>query len=43
MKFKIEVVNVSDEEDLQTPWMLNNPEKQFFWFGDDNANVRTTP
>jgi hypothetical protein len=33
MNFKIEVVNVSDEEDVQTPWMPNNPEKQFLCLG----------
>jgi hypothetical protein len=43
MNSKIEVVNVNDEEDFQTPWMLSSHEKQTFVFGDDNANVRTTP
>jgi hypothetical protein len=33
MNSEIEVVNVSDEEDVQTPWMPNNPKKQTFVFG----------
>jgi hypothetical protein len=33
MNFEIEVVNVSDEKDVQTPWMLNIPKKQTFVFG----------
>jgi hypothetical protein len=43
MNSKTKVVNVSDEEDVQTPQMPSNPKKQFFLFGDGNANVRTTP
>jgi hypothetical protein len=43
MNFETEVVNVSDEEDVQTPWMSSNFEKQTPMFGNDNANVGTTP
>ncbi len=37
------VGNVSDEKDVQTFWMFNSPERQTPMFGDDNANVGTTP
>jgi hypothetical protein len=33
MNFKTKVVNVSDEENVQTPWMLNSFKKQTFVFG----------
>ncbi len=33
MNSETEVVNVSDEEDVQTPWMPNSPKKQTFVFG----------
>jgi hypothetical protein len=42
MNFEIEVVNVNDEENVQTPQMLNSPERQTLVFEDDNANVRIT-
>ncbi len=43
MNSNIEIVNVNDEEDVQTPLMPNSPERQTLVFGDDNANVETTP
>jgi hypothetical protein len=43
MNSKTEVVNVSDEEDVQTPRMPSSRERQTLMFGDDNANVRTSP
>jgi hypothetical protein len=43
MKSEIKVVNVSDEEDVQTPRMHDNPKRQTHVFGDDKANVRITP
>jgi hypothetical protein len=39
MNYEIEVVNVSDEEDVQTPQMPNNSQKQTPVFGDDNASL----
>ncbi len=43
MNFEIEVVNVSDEEDVQTLQMPRSLERQTHVFKDDNANVATTP
>jgi hypothetical protein len=43
MNFETEVVNVSDEEDVQTPRMPSSRERQTLMSRDDNANVRTTP
>jgi hypothetical protein len=43
MNFETEVVNVSDEEDVQTLWMPRSLERQTLVFRDDNANVGTTP
>jgi hypothetical protein len=43
MNFEIEVVNVSDEEDVQTLRMSRSLERQILVFRDDNANVETIP
>jgi hypothetical protein len=43
MNFEIEVVNVSDEKDVQTLQMPRSLERQTHVFSDDNANVGTTP
>jgi hypothetical protein len=43
MNYETKVVNVSNEEDVQTPRMSSSLEKQTPMFGNDNANVGTTP
>ncbi len=43
MNFETKVVNVSDEKDVQTSCVPSSPERQIPMFGDDNANVETTP
>jgi hypothetical protein len=44
MNFETKVMNVNDdEEDAQTPPMINSPKRQTHVFKDDNANVGTTP
>jgi hypothetical protein len=43
MNFDSEIVNVSDEKDVQTPQMPIRLERQILVFGDDNANIETTP
>jgi hypothetical protein len=43
MNFVTKVVNVSDEEDVQTLQMPRSPKRQTRVFRDDNANVGTTP
>jgi hypothetical protein len=43
MNFEIEVVNVSDEKDVQTLQMPRSLERQTPVFRDDNANFGTTP
>jgi hypothetical protein len=43
MNSEIEVVNVSDEEDVQTLRMPRSPKRQTHVFKDDSANVETTP
>jgi hypothetical protein len=43
MNLETKAMNVSDdEEDAQTPRMLNSPKRQTLVFGDDNANVGAT-
>ncbi len=41
--FETKVVNISDEKDVQTPCLPSSPKRQIPMFGDDNANVGTTP
>ncbi len=36
-------MNVNDKKDVQTPCVPSNLERQTPMFGDDNANVGTTP
>jgi hypothetical protein len=43
MNFDNEIVNVNDENDVQTPQMPSSLERQILVFGDDNANIETTP
>jgi hypothetical protein len=43
MNSKTKVVNVSDEEDVQTLRMPSSCERQTLVFRNDNENVRTTP
>jgi hypothetical protein len=43
MNFETKIVNVSDEEDVQTPQMPSNLERQIPVFGDNNTNVGIAP
>ncbi len=43
MNSNIETVNVSDEEDVQTPQMPSSPQTQTLVFREDNVHVETTP
>jgi hypothetical protein len=43
LNFETKIVNVSDEEDVQTPQMLNSLDRQILVFGDNNTNVGIAP
>ncbi len=43
MNFETKIVNVSDEEDVQTPQLPSNLDRQILVFGDNNTNVEIGP